>query len=409
MLATINAANTNCMDSPWSVGSARSVQGIEDRLTFGMSVLRQPPDTPAVLSIVIVHITNFVLCDVTEDRAVVGRRSFIHDFDNDTNGLLYFLGTYGDKTRQYQNPTQTKAVIVSCSALHADSALSAFVGRDIAQCRTTKPHGDDSNGEDEVLEDEESLDWCTEVPSSESEYDDGHLNEAEAHSDVMNTCAFVCVNLKHIQLQIKRYSLRQNGCDETMSHWNLEASHDGRDWITLKRHDNDPSLSESAAGQTHSWNVAADAYYAFFRLTSDKHGISFCGLELYGDVINCYVVLPMFIDEHIHEEKLGDDDASFSWKRVINALRYQMYGGIADCVDRYIKNNALEEKVDQETVDMVLTDISKTERLSNEKEAFMKKLIRNATRYDCETQGTVSTCGASPAPRNKFHIFRPEA
>eukprot|EP01083_Nonionella_stella_P159539 520531_1 len=171
-------------------------------------------------------------------------RVFEYQSDFDTNGLLYYLGTYA-KTRPWANPNPQGIVSVTASSLGPDSSsIDSFVGRTVVRCLTKD-----------------------------------HKNE------------YMMLDLKGVRLNVVQYTLRHySSWDvEALRNWNLEASNDDandKNWMVLKSHVNDSSLH--AKGASHTWSVHTDGWFRYFRIiltgpNDNKHYFLCCsGIELYG-------------------------------------------------------------------------------------------------------------------------------
>ena len=126
----------------------------------------------------------------------VVRFDYLSDFDD--NGLMYFLGTQG-RTRAYENPAKIGQCAVNSSEGKAKQNFYAVVGRERAGCAI-----------------------------------------------YYKTVSWFAVDLgKGRTLSPSAYTLRHGREDGTdaLRVWELQGSHDGKVWITLKTHDNDTALT----------------------------------------------------------------------------------------------------------------------------------------------------------------------
>eukprot|EP01084_Bolivina_argentea_P250100 418904_1 len=174
-------------------------------------------------------------------QAGVYHFTYAEDFDE--NGILYFLGSQGGQ-KAWKNPALTDEVAVCSSALVKDSTeISYFVGRTTVRC-VTKPEDN----------------------------------------------AWMQVDFKDKLIQPSYYTLRHylSWDTECLRNWILQASNDGIHWVTVKKHEEDSSLSEK--GAAHTWPVQSRGAYRIWRikqtgLNSNKHKYLACsGIEFYGQL-----------------------------------------------------------------------------------------------------------------------------
>ena len=120
--------------------------------------------------------------------------------DNDENGLLYYLGTYGKTRTKWSNPSIVDIIGTSSSSLFNDSERLAS--------------------------------WISRKPSRV-------LTKNEANSDMT-------IDLRKVRLCPNRYMLRHYDTynDECLRNWNFEASNDNINWVIIKEHKNDKSLKK---------------------------------------------------------------------------------------------------------------------------------------------------------------------
>eukprot|EP01084_Bolivina_argentea_P242609 406942_1 len=176
-------------------------------------------------------------------KGQVGKYQFVYSYDFDENGILYFLGSEGGQ-KQWKNPSLSDEVSVCSSALVKDSTeISYFVGRTTVRL-VTKPEDN----------------------------------------------AWMQVDFKDKLIQPSYYALKHYvSCDtECLRNWILQASNDGIHWVTVKKHEEDSSLSEK--GAAHTWPVQSRGAYRIWRikqtgLNSNKHKYLACsGIEFYGQL-----------------------------------------------------------------------------------------------------------------------------
>eukprot|EP01084_Bolivina_argentea_P009689 18073_1 len=181
-------------------------------------------------------------------------RTFMHQSDNDNNGLMYYLGTFGDNFRK-------KQVSITSSPLSLDSnKLSTIIQSKRGNCYTKS------------------------VKDS-----------------------FIALELEKIEFKLKKYSLRNNDDNKRiLRNWNLEGSTDGINWIIIRRHKLDSSLTKR--NQIHTWDVDTNQFFSHFRIhitgknNYDNYSVNCAGIELYGDALNCI----FNSDQHIDENKIKD-------------------------------------------------------------------------------------------------------
>ena len=115
-----------------------------------------------------------------------------------------------------------------------------------------------------------------------------------------------CVDLtENYALYLTHYTLR-NGLKMNRSHlvnWQLQGSHDGQSWETLRTHDNDRGLKGNGPYGTCTWAIGgknpaeivgdtrwkkAFRYFRIFQTdvtSSGRFGIFLSGIELYGVLV----------------------------------------------------------------------------------------------------------------------------
>ena len=178
---------------------------------------------------------------------------FVRESDFDTNGVLHLLGTRG-RTVPYTNPQTTGRVIVTVSSLLAGPYNLDGVGGFIDHAR---PTAQNQNGN-----------WTNNAAGS-----------------------FVVVQLP-LPLVATEYTVRHgNSAGYALRNWNLEGSNDGVDWVVLRQHVNDTTLTV-AEYSTATWDVNNPDRLAFSRFriittgfdSSGTQYLSMAGLELYGRV-----------------------------------------------------------------------------------------------------------------------------
>mmetsp|Transcript_22165 Transcript_22165/g.57833 ORF Transcript_22165/g.57833 Transcript_22165/m.57833 type:complete len:549 (+) Transcript_22165:57-1703(+) len=163
--------------------------------------------------------------------------------DFDENGLLYWLGTNG-KTTAYTNPHTSGKVVVTPSSVESGGA-AGFIEH-AARGRTCFTEN-------------------TALPGSS-----------------------VVVQLP-APMVVTRYTLRHGYSHGTymLGNWNLEGSEDGAEWVVLRQHLNDGSIT--GAFDTASWDANPDglafSHFRIFATGPDSSGHNYLmmsGLELYG-------------------------------------------------------------------------------------------------------------------------------
>jgi len=160
-----------------------------------------------------------------------------YSFDMDTNGVFYYLGA--DGTSQWKNPTVNGKVVVTCSSLSTGNANLLLDRKMNQSCHSSNDHSS----------------WFS-------------------------------FELTTATLQPSYYTL----CSDTnrgycTRNWDLEASNDGKIWITLRSHLNDQTFN--AASQPHSWPITATKYFSQFRVrqtgpnSQSNYHLMVGGFELY--------------------------------------------------------------------------------------------------------------------------------
>ncbi|CAD6338097.1 unnamed protein product [Miscanthus lutarioriparius] len=169
--------------------------------------------------------------------------------DGDNNGVIYYAGTSFGK-HQWMNPVLTKNITVVASSpnsRHTDP--KALVSKNYQGTCFAGP----------CIENGKKLSWW-----------------------------MVDIGQDH-QLMCNYYTVRQDGSTTFMRSWALQGSMDGRNWTSLRVHDDDPTICHP--GQFASWPIVGPAAllpFGFFRvaLTGPAAGctwnLSICFLELYG-------------------------------------------------------------------------------------------------------------------------------
>eukprot|EP00456_Euglypha_rotunda_P016681 TRINITY_DN15575_c0_g1_i2.p1 TRINITY_DN15575_c0_g1~~TRINITY_DN15575_c0_g1_i2.p1 ORF type:complete len:148 (-),score=16.56 TRINITY_DN15575_c0_g1_i2:11-454(-) len=128
----------------------------------------------------------------------------------DENGLFYWLGTNGQKSK-WKNPAELGLVRVTSSKLGENPTSApahSICGRQCVRCVT----------------------------------------EAKPNMWFM-------VDLKNLRLQPTHYTLMHYSSwdTEALRTWRFEASNDGRKWAMLKNHVNDAALNKK--GGTYTWQI----------------------------------------------------------------------------------------------------------------------------------------------------------
>jgi len=163
--------------------------------------------------------------------------------DFDDKGVFYHIGTKG-ATEPWSNPAARGRVRVSSSSVEKGQIVNILD-------RTPKEF------------------WTADVPSSWIQ-----VSLGSSRSLVPNF-----------------YTLRHGGLSKAdmLRTWTLQGSNDGKNWVVLRRHNNDQSLSGNFG--TASWAVPDQTIsYKHFRVLQTGHSSSFnnflslSGFELYGDL-----------------------------------------------------------------------------------------------------------------------------
>ncbi|CAN6202880.1 unnamed protein product [Urochloa humidicola] len=172
--------------------------------------------------------------------------------DGDSNGVIYYAGTSFGK-HQWMNPVLAKNITVVASSpnsRHTDP--KALVSKNYQGTCFAGP----------CIEDGKKLSWW-----------------------------MVDIGQEH-QLMCNYYTVRQDGSTTFMRSWVLQGSMDGRNWTSLRVHDDDATICHP--GQFASWPIVGPPAllpFRFFRvaLTSPAAGsvpnawnLCICFLELYG-------------------------------------------------------------------------------------------------------------------------------
>ena len=93
-----------------------------------------------------------------------------------------------------------------------------------------------------------------------------------------------------ITVKPSAYKLRSygSGGGHMVLNWCFQASVDGENWVTLKRHDNDTTISNF--GDIGTWYVNGNDFFTYFRVMltgAEKRGmyhLCLSGFELYGEL-----------------------------------------------------------------------------------------------------------------------------
>jgi len=166
---------------------------------------------------------------------------FKYHSDFDTNGVLYWIGTNGGK-QSWSNPA------VSGLVKTTRSSEGGGVATDIAGRTVSASFSGNQSGS-----------WWS-------------------------------IDLVRYRITPHKYTLRGYAAPGfVIRNWVLEASNDGTDWTTVKRHDYDSGLLP-AAGATASWDIEnVTQSYQHFRIRStgpnsaSDHRLFCSGIELYGN------------------------------------------------------------------------------------------------------------------------------
>eukprot|EP01083_Nonionella_stella_P046664 124921_1 len=185
------------------------------------------------------------LRELSAENAVVPSqvkgRVFKYQFDFDTFGILYYLGTNGGKSN-WQNPARAGLVSVRSSGCDKDVDVTNLVGRAAVRCVTSNKHE-----------------------------------------------PWFAVDLRGRRVNPSHYTMRHYSCfdSEAVRNWHFQGSNDGHTWTTLMTHKDDQSLKFK--GATCTWRVPPQpTAFSQFRLwqydtNSNRHWYLACsGFELYG-------------------------------------------------------------------------------------------------------------------------------
>ncbi|KAL6606420.1 hypothetical protein ACP70R_042073 [Stipagrostis hirtigluma subsp. patula] len=169
--------------------------------------------------------------------------------DGDNNGVIYYAGTSFGK-HQWMNPVLIKNITVTASSPNSRyTDPKALVSKNFQGTCFAGP----------CIEDGKKCSWW-----------------------------MVDIGQDH-QLMCNYYTVRQDGSTAFMRSWVLQGSVDGRNWTSLRVHDDDRTICHP--GQFASWSIAGPQAllpFRFFRvaLTEPAAGgtwnLCICFLELYG-------------------------------------------------------------------------------------------------------------------------------
>lgn len=164
--------------------------------------------------------------------------------ENDSNGVLYFLGTQMGQ-KNWMNPAEQNLIKIYPSSLAPNSEpATAVAGREAVRCVTRN------------------------IPNS-----------------------FFIIDLKTASVIPNYYSLRHySSWDvEALRHWVIEGSVDGKKFTILRNHVDDETLRQK--GQVAAWKIdSSQQRYRLFRirqtgLNSNKHNyLALSGFEIYGQL-----------------------------------------------------------------------------------------------------------------------------
>lgn len=169
--------------------------------------------------------------------------------DGDSNGVIYYAGTSFGK-HQWMNPVLAKSISVMASSPNSRyTDPKALVSKSYQGTCFAGP----------CIEDDKKRSWWM-------------LDIGQDH-----------------QLMCNYYTVRQDGSTTFMRDWVLEGSMDGRNWTSLRVHEDDQTICQP--GQFASWPITGPAAllpFRFFRITMTgpaagcSWNLCICFLELYG-------------------------------------------------------------------------------------------------------------------------------
>eukprot|EP01084_Bolivina_argentea_P223891 378710_1 len=171
-----------------------------------------------------------------------GKYNFEYSSDFDENGILFFLGSNGNQNK-WENPALTGDVCVSSSTLGGKCKISSLVGRETVRLVTTQA------------------------------------------ANTWMQVDFMDKLIEPSYYSLKHYSTYDNEC---LRNWILQASNDGKIWVTIKRHVADTSLS--GKGSTYTWPILSQGKYRIWRIKQtgmncNRHTYLACsGIEFYGQL-----------------------------------------------------------------------------------------------------------------------------
>jgi hypothetical protein len=104
--------------------------------------------------------------------------------------------------------------------------------------------------------------------------------------------SWLSINLIHHCVLPSAYTLRHGGNyrADSLRNWDFQGSVDGKTWVVLKRHSNDPTLSAPFAVKTFPLEKAALVPYQWFRIIQTGHNstnhnfLVLSGFEVYGEL-----------------------------------------------------------------------------------------------------------------------------
>jgi E3 ubiquitin-protein ligase HECTD1 len=167
-------------------------------------------------------------------------QDFTFQSDFDQNGVFYFLGTNGGRAQSWANPADKGLVSVTMVP------QPAFSGNKNGALSRTKQR----------------------------------LRSKQRRNP------WLAVDLGPLRkLRLNKYSLRHGGHanEGPLRNWEMQGSHDGEKWETLRVHVNDGALRGEYG--VASWDVESSAAFRHFRIfdiTAAPVQLSIGGLELYG-------------------------------------------------------------------------------------------------------------------------------
>jgi len=192
----------------------------------------------------------------------------------DENGVIFYLSTNGG-TEQYKNPQLTGKIFVTFSSIEVGSSAD-FLNKTPSEL------------------------WTKDVPASWFMIDFGeNTTVAPTH-----------------------YTLRHGGNyrSDSLRTWNIQGSKDGKNWVVLRSHNQDQSLTDKFA--TNTWPVKVldpgDLGFRYFRIlqtgrnSSNHNFLVICGIEFFGHLYSSTKVDVQILNQVKSELNHSSPTNSFS-------------------------------------------------------------------------------------------------